>query len=98
VIICSESTKLGRIGNFTEVAENTELIGEIKNIDEHNIRRNAENILQQKKTDDGLKMNILFKGLEERGKFIFKRKVEIIANVGKRHFLIKFRHDNSPFG
>ena len=62
------------------------------------LRRNAENILQQKKTDDGLKMNILFKGLEERGKFIFKRKVEIIANVGKRHFLIKFRHDNSPFG
>jgi hypothetical protein len=52
----------------------------------------------KKKTDDGLKMNILFKGLEERGKFIFKRKVEIIANVRKRHFLIKFRHDNSPFG
>ena len=43
-------------------------------------------------------MNMFLKELEERGTFIFKRKVMIIVNVGKRHFRIKFRHDNSLFG
>ena len=104
-----------------EAAEDMKLIGQVKNIDEHNVRRNAKNILQHKKSDEGIKlinmlsthgfveirlkrfrdegikMNMFLKELEERGRFIFKRKVKIIVNVGKRHFRIKYRHDNSPF-
>ena len=56
MIICSEFGKLGSIGNFVEAAEDTKLIGEVKNIDEHNVRRNAKNILQHKKLDEGLKL------------------------------------------
>ena len=56
MIICSESGKLGSIGNFVEAAEDTKLIGQVKNIDEHNVRRNAKNILQHKKSDEGIKL------------------------------------------
>ncbi|WP_172619109.1 hypothetical protein [Leptotrichia trevisanii] len=48
-----------------EASEVMKLIGKIKNIDEHNVRRNAKNILQHKKTDEGLKMNMFLKELEE---------------------------------
>ena len=64
-----------------EAAEVMKLIGKIKNIDEHNVRRNAKNILQHKKTDEGLKMNMFLKELEERGTFIFKRKVKIMVTL-----------------
>ena len=69
-----------------EAAEVMKLIGKIKNIDEHNVRRNAKNILQHKKTDEGLKMNMFLKELEERGTFIFKRKVKIIVNIERDIF------------